>query len=82
MMNLRTAEIPATLVFLLGAAACGGSAPGQAQEAGGSRPPATSDERPATNDIGTGLLCPECGSQLVFAEGCLICRSCAYTKCG
>lgn len=33
-------------------------------------------------DIATGLLCPECGSQLVFAEGCLICRACGYTKCG
>ena len=33
MMNLSTAGIPATLVLLLGAAACGGSDPEQAQEA-------------------------------------------------
>jgi ribonucleoside-diphosphate reductase alpha chain len=33
-------------------------------------------------DIATGLLCPDCGSQLVFAEGCLVCRSCGYNKCG
>jgi ribonucleoside-diphosphate reductase alpha chain len=33
-------------------------------------------------EIATGLLCPDCGSQLVFAEGCLVCRSCGYTKCG
>ncbi len=33
-------------------------------------------------DIGTGLVCPDCGNQLVFAEGCLLCRSCGYTKCG
>ncbi|MCH8850295.1 MAG: adenosylcobalamin-dependent ribonucleoside-diphosphate reductase, partial [Chloroflexi bacterium] len=33
-------------------------------------------------DISTGLACPECGSVLVFAEGCLNCRACGYTKCG
>ncbi len=27
-------------------------------------------------------VCPECGDPLVFEEGCHICKSCAYTKCG
>jgi ribonucleoside-diphosphate reductase alpha chain len=27
-------------------------------------------------------LCPECGEPLVFEEGCHICKSCAFTKCG
>jgi ribonucleoside-diphosphate reductase alpha chain len=26
--------------------------------------------------------CPDCGSILVFQEGCHICPSCGYTKCG
>ncbi len=37
---------------------------------------------PSTGDISTGVACPECGSLLVFAEGCLLCRSCGYEKCG
>jgi len=37
---------------------------------------------PTKGDISTGVACPECGSILVFAEGCLVCRSCGYEKCG
>jgi ribonucleoside-diphosphate reductase alpha chain len=33
-------------------------------------------------DVSTGLLCPDCGAILVYAEGCLICRKCGYNKCG
>jgi ribonucleoside-diphosphate reductase alpha chain len=38
-------------------------------------------DRPG-RDTSTGLACPDCGSILVFAEGCLVCRSCGYNKCG
>jgi ribonucleoside-diphosphate reductase alpha chain len=37
---------------------------------------------PARGDISTGVACPECGSLLVYTEGCLLCRSCGYEKCG
>ncbi|MBI5284998.1 MAG: ribonucleoside reductase class II [Chloroflexi bacterium] len=41
-------------------------------------------QRPATSnqDTSTGIGCPDCGSILVFAEGCMVCRSCGYNKCG
>jgi len=26
--------------------------------------------------------CPECGNMLIYQEGCHICPSCGYTKCG
>ncbi|HZU77474.1 MAG TPA: hypothetical protein VFA70_11970, partial [Dehalococcoidia bacterium] len=32
--------------------------------------------------VSSGVGCPECGSVLAYAEGCLTCYSCAYTKCG
>jgi len=32
--------------------------------------------------VSSGVGCPECGSVLHFAEGCLICHGCGYSKCG
>jgi ribonucleoside-diphosphate reductase alpha chain len=39
-----------------------------------------------TSDFGANLTgacpqCPDCGEMLVFAEGCVICRNCGYSKC-
>jgi ribonucleoside-diphosphate reductase alpha chain len=39
-------------------------------------------EKAHVEHIPSGMGCPECGSLLYHAEGCLICQSCGYTKCG
>ena len=34
------------------------------------------------NTVPSGVGCPDCGSVLEYGEGCLVCRSCGYNKCG
>lgn len=29
----------------------------------------------------TSGICPECGAQLFYAEGCVYCYECGYSKC-
>ena len=36
----------------------------------------------ARSSEATGIGCPDCGALLVYQEGCLVCRSCGYNKCG
>jgi ribonucleoside-diphosphate reductase alpha chain len=35
------------------------------------------------HDMKTGICpeCPECGSMVDFSEGCVVCKSCGYSKC-
>ncbi|MDD5449928.1 MAG: vitamin B12-dependent ribonucleotide reductase [Candidatus Omnitrophica bacterium] len=52
-----------------------------------SAPPAEKTETkgpaPSANKIGGNIVgvCPDCGSALRHEEGCMVCRSCGYSKC-
>ncbi|MBQ4133570.1 MAG: vitamin B12-dependent ribonucleotide reductase [Desulfovibrionaceae bacterium] len=42
-----------------------------------------SDQAPVSGGTALGKqTCPDCGSELVFQEGCHLCPTCAYSKCG
>ncbi|MGB9787196.1 MAG: vitamin B12-dependent ribonucleotide reductase [Dictyoglomus turgidum] len=40
-----------------------------------------SEEKTEKSENYSGMPCPECGSPLQVAEGCLTCRVCGYSKC-
>lgn len=43
------------------------------------------DDNPKINRSKTGNIvgvCPDCGSSLWHIEGCMVCKSCGYSKCG
>jgi ribonucleoside-diphosphate reductase alpha chain len=40
---------------------------------------ASLNDQQAQSFIGT---CPDCGSQLEFAEGCVKCHVCGFSECG
>ena len=47
----------------------------------GAPAPSPATAEPATSRSRSGLTCPDCGLQLDYMEGCLVCRACGYTKC-
>lgn len=43
----------------------------------------TSESRPPFNpEVDNGAKCPECGSELIQESGCVICKSCGWSRCG
>lgn len=44
--------------------------------------PANKKKYTRENTQGDLLECPECGGDLEYAEGCILCRSCGFSKCG
>jgi ribonucleoside-diphosphate reductase alpha chain len=39
------------------------------------------DENPSIADFGFMPGCPDCGAQLVMAEGCISCKQCGFSRC-
>lgn len=43
----------------------------------------SSESRPSFNpEADNGVKCPECGSELIQEGGCVICKSCGWSRCG
>lgn len=52
----------------------------QIQDAAKNDPPVTLNIN-KQNLVGSCPQCPDCGEMLEFGEGCVVCRSCGYSKC-
>ena len=57
------------------------SAPKSRSRAAASNTGTRPSVRPAAPATSTGISCPDCGTILVFSEGCMICRNCGYSRC-
>lgn len=43
----------------------------------------SAESRPTFNpEVDNGTKCPECGSELIQEGGCVICKSCGWSRCG
>ncbi|MCL5773262.1 MAG: TSCPD domain-containing protein, partial [Firmicutes bacterium] len=51
---------------------CSANGNGETKDSGGN----------GNGSIANGTSCPECGNSVEFAGGCVVCRSCGYSKCG
>ncbi|MEW5747291.1 MAG: vitamin B12-dependent ribonucleotide reductase [Candidatus Thermoplasmatota archaeon] len=51
----------------------------RAIEAGAAAPPAEKQNHVDKGDVCPE--CPECGSMVEYVEGCVVCRTCGYSKC-
>jgi ribonucleoside-diphosphate reductase alpha chain len=47
-----------------------------------SRTASAPSDAPAQPLESSGMACPDCGSLLAYQEGCLVCRSCGFSRCG
>jgi len=39
-------------------------------------------KKQTTSTMLAGMSCPDCGSPMIYSEGCMVCTSCGYSKCG
>jgi len=56
--------------------------PVQAEISEGEKEMKKAEDIASLADMGHAPECPDCGNMLEFSEGCMLCRSCGYSKCG